>query len=272
MDKQFFTLYNGLKIPAIGFGTWQIKNDIVKDACLTALKEGYRHIDTAKAYGNEKGVGESLKECGLTREDVFITSKIPAEIKDYEDAKRCIRESLELLDTKYIDLMLIHAPRPWEEMANRNGHRYFKENIEVYRALEEAFEEGLLKSIGVSNFDIDDLNNIIKNNKIKPMVNQICIFAGCTPTDLIDYCKNNNILVEAYSPLATGRLFDKPLIIDMAKKYNVSIAKLAIRYCYQLDTLPLPKSITPSRIKENLDIFDFEISEEDMKILKNISF
>ena len=272
MKKEFFDIYNDVKIPAIGFGTWQIDNSVAKDACLVALKEGYRHIDTAKAYGNEQAVGASIKESGLKREDIFITSKIPAEIKNYEDAKRCIKESLELLDTPYIDLMLIHAPKPWSEMGNRDGYRYFKENCEVYKALEEAYEEGLLKTIGVSNFEIVDIENIIKHNKIKPMVNQICIFAGATPIELIKYCQDNEILVEAYSPLATGKLFDKPLIIEMAKKYNVSVAKLAIRYCYQLGTLPLPKSVTPSRIKENLDIFDFVITDEDMIILKNTRF
>ena len=271
ISKQYFTLYNGVKIPCIGFGTWQISNDIVTEACLVAFKEGYIHIDSAKAYGNEEGVGKSIKLCGLKREDIFITTKVPAEIKTYEDAKRCIEESLKLLDTPYIDLILIHAPRPWDNMRYDYPYRYYEENVNVYRALEEAYEQGKVRSIGVSNFSIEDIENILKHNKIKPMVNQICVYAGDTPLDLIEYCKKQDILVEAYSPLGTGRVFKSDLLKQLADKYNVSIAELALRYTYQLGTLPLPKSVTPNRIKDNLYFDHFTISDEDMEMLKKYS-
>lgn len=268
ISKEYYILSNGVKIPKIGFGTWQIGNDIASKTCLIALNNGYIHIDTAKAYGNEDGVGKAIKQCGLNRKDIFITSKIPAEIKNYEDAKRVIEESLKLLDVEYIDLMLIHAPRPWDEMRWDFEYRYYKENVEVYRALEEAYLEGKLKSIGVSNFSIDDLKNIFSNCKIKPMVNQICVFAGDTPIDLINFCKEEGILVEAYSPLGTGRLFKSEFVKQMAEKYNVSVAQLGIRYAYQLGTLPLPKSVTESHIKNNIEIDNFEIDKEDMDSLK----
>ena len=267
--QEYFELYNGVRIPKIGFGTWQIKNEVACEACLCALRVGYRHIDTAKAYGNEEGVGQSIKESGIKREDIFITSKIPAEVKTYEEAKKCIEESLNLLDTPYIDLMLIHAPRPWDEMRWDFPYRYYDENVNVYRALEEAYEAGLIRSIGVSNFNEEDLKNIQKHCKILPMVNQICIFAGDTPMNLINFCKENNILVEAYSPLGTGKIFKSDLIKNMAEKYNVPMSKLAIRYCYQLGTLALPKSVNPLRIKANTEIDDLVISDEDMKVLKS---
>lgn len=267
--NEFYTLSNGIQIPNIGFGTWQIDNDIASRCVLDALDSGYIHIDTAIAYGNEVGVGEAVKASNIKREDIFITSKIPAEIKTYEDAKRCIDESLKRLDVSYIDLMLIHAPRPWSLMGPNPTYRYFKENIEVYKALEEAYLEGKLKSIGVSNFDKDDIENIFSNCKIKPHVNQICVFIGNTPFDLIRYCKEQNILVEAYSPLGTGKLLKNEKAKIIADKYNVSIAQLGIRYCLQIGTLPLPKSVSKSHIEENKNV-DFIISGEDMDILKKI--
>lgn len=266
--KQYFKLHNGNMIPKLGFGTWQIKNEDACNACLLAIKAGYRHIDTAKAYGNEEGVGLALKQCGLSRKEVYITSKIPAEVKNYEDAKKCIDESLEKLDTPYIDLMLIHAPRPWDEMRADFPNRYYEENVQVYKALVEAYEAGKILAIGVSNFSKDDIENILKHFSIKPMVNQICIYAGDTPLDLIEYCQKEDIIVEAYSPLGTGRIFKSELVKKIADKYNVSVSRLAIRYCFQLNTLPLPKSVTEEHIIDNTKIDDFNISEEDMNILK----
>ena len=268
IHKEYFVLSNGIKIPKLGFGTWQIPNENACECCLYALRSGYRHIDTAKAYGNEEGVGEAIKASKLNREDIFITSKIPAEVKTYEGAKRCIKESLDLLGVDYIDLMLIHAPRPWDEMRWDFEYRYYKENIEVYRALEEVYEQGKIKSLGVSNFSIDDLKNIFDNSKIKPMVNQICVFIGETPIELIEFCQKEDILVEAYSPLGTGRLFKNEFVKQYADKYGVSIAQLAIRYTYQLGTLPLPKSVNPDHILNNMDINGFTISDEDMEALK----
>lgn len=268
--NEYFVLSNGVKIPKIGFGTWQIPNDIAARCVKDALMCGYRHIDSAIAYGNEVGVGTGIKESNLKREDIFITSKIPAEIKSYEEAKKCINESLNRLDVDYIDLMLIHAPRPWANMRSDYEYKYYKENVEVYKALEEAYEAGKLKSIGISNFDKNDIDNILNNCKIKPHVNQICIYASHTPFDLIEYCHSLNILVEAYSPIGTGRLFKNEAVKLIADKYSVSIAQLGIRYCLQLNTLPLPKSVSKSHIEENKDI-DFIISEEDMEALKQMN-
>lgn len=269
VTKEYFVLANGVKIPKLGYGTWQIPNEIASECSLNALRSGYVHIDTAKAYGNEEGVGKGIKQSGLKRKEVFITSKIPAEVKTYEGAKKCIEESLKLLGVDYIDLMLIHAPRPWNEMNHDFPYRYYKENIEVYKALEEAYEEKKLRSIGVSNFEIDDLKNIFDHSKIKPMVNQICVYIGNTPMELIDFCQKENILVEAYSPLGTGRLFKNEKAKEIASKYNVTVAQLGIRYCLELNTLPLPKSVSVSRIEENKEV-DFLISKEDMETLKSL--
>lgn len=268
IKDEFFILNNNVKIPKIGFGTWQIPCDKATSAVISALNNGYRHIDNAIAYGNGKEVGEGIKKSLLARDEVFITSKIPAEIKNYKDAKKCIDEALQDLDVDYIDLMLIHAPRPWAQMHD-SSIKLYQENIEVYRALEEAYKEGKLKAIGVSNFAIDDLENILNNCEIVPQVNQICIHIGNTPSNLIHYCEEHNILVEAYSPIATGRLLNNERIKSIADKYGVSIPQLCIKYCLEINTLPLPKSDNESHIKDNIKI-DFEIKKEDIDFLSNL--
>lgn len=214
--EEKYKLNNGVKVPKIGLGTWLISNDGVKKVVLDAISLGYRHIDTAFAYGNEKGIGEAIKECGVPREELFITTKLEAEAKSYEGAKKGIDAALKNLGLEYIDMILIHSPQPWKEF--RCEKRYFKENIEVWKALEEAYEKGKVKAIGVSNFLMDDLENIINNCKIKPMVNQILTHISNTDLGLIEYCKNNNILVEAYSPIAHGEASKNDNIIAMAKK------------------------------------------------------
>ena len=165
--------------------------------------------------------------------------------------------------------MLIHSPRPWEGLWDSNYPRLYKENLEVYKALQEAYEDNKIKSIGLSNFFVDDVKNIIENVKIKPVVNQICVYIGNTPKELIDYCNNNDILIEAYSPIATGRLLNNQELINMANKYNVSVAQLCIRYCQQIGTLPLPKSKTKQHIKSNFEI-NFDIEKEDLEHLKSM--
>ena len=199
---KFQTLSNGIKIPVLGLGTWFIDDDKVDNAVISAVKIGYRHIDTAQAYGNEKGVGAGIKNCGISREDLFVTSKVAAEAKTYDAAAKSIDESLEKMGLQYIDLMLIHSPQPWAEW--RDDKRYFEENIQVWKALEDAYMAGKIKAIGVSNFLIDDLENLLSHCEIKPMVNQLLIHIGNTPAELIAYCKEQNIVVEAYSPIAHG--------------------------------------------------------------------
>ena len=256
-----FVLNNGVKAPALAYGTWLIKNENAANCVKMALDAGYRHIDTAQAYGNEEGVGEGIRLSGLKREEIFITSKVKAEIKSYKKAKQSIEDSLKRLGVDYIDLMLIHCPQPWALF--RSPFRYFKQNREVWRALEEAYKEGKLKAIGVSNFLIDDLENIINNCEIKPMANQILLHIGETPVDVIKFCQENDIVVEAYSPIAHGRALKNDAIAEMAKKYNVSIPQLCIKYTLQLDTISIPKASSKEHIEDNMKL-DFEISEEDM--------
>lgn len=269
MLKENFTLNNGLSIPKLGFGTWQIPNDIATKATSEALSVGYRHIDTAVAYANEVGVGIALKESGIPRSEIFVTTKVPAEVKNYDEAKTVIEKSFESLDLEYIDLMIIHAPKPWDEMFTESKARYFEENLQVWRALEEAYTAGKLKAIGVSNFEVDDLQNILDNSPIKPQVNQIRVHIGHVPTDVIEFCADNNILVEAYSPNATGHLVGNEVIEAIAKKYGVTVPQLGNRFDVQLGLLPLPKTTHKEYMIENSNL-DFVISDEDMATLKAV--
>ena len=267
MLNETYTLSNGVKIPKLGLGTWFIDDDKAEDAVKEAVKLGYRLIDTAQAYGNECGVGEGVRNCGLPRNEIFVTSKVAAEAKSYESAAASIDETLSKMGLDYIDMMIIHSPQPWAEF--RIEKRYFKENKEVWRALEDAYTAGKIKAIGVSNFLQDDLENILADCKIKPMVNQILLHISNTNTELIDFFNKNGILVEAYSPIAHGEALKNDAITAMAKKYGVSTAQLCIRYVIQLGTVALPKTGNPVHMKDNANV-DFEISDEDMKALKEM--
>ncbi|MFV0559823.1 MAG: aldo/keto reductase [Enterococcus sp.] len=265
--EETYTLNNGNKIPKLGLGTWFIEDKDADVAVKEAIKLGYRLIDTAQAYGNEAGVGKGIRESGLAREEIFVTSKVAAEAKSYESAMASIDESLEKMGLDYLDLMIIHSPQPWVEF--REDNRYFKENIDVWHALEDAYAAGKVKAIGLSNFLEDDLQNILDNSKVKPMVNQILVHISNTPLKLIDFCKQNDILVEAYSPIAHGEALKNPAIQQMAEKYHVSVPQLCIRYDVQLDTVVLPKTANPEHMETNAAI-DFVISDEDMEQLKHI--
>ena len=267
MLNETYTLSNGVKIPKLCLGTWFIDDDKAEDAVKEAVKLGYRLIDTAQAYGNECGVGEGVRNCGLPRNEIFVTSKVAAEAKSYESAAASIDETLSKMGLDYIDMMIIHSPQPWAEF--RIEKRYFKENKEVWRALEDAYTAGKIKAIGVSNFLQDDLENILADCKIKPMVNQILLHISNTNTELVDFCNKNGILVEAYSPIAHGEALKNDAITAMAKKYGVSTAQLCIRYVIQLGTVALPKTGNPVHMKDNANV-DFEISDEDMKALKEM--
>lgn len=267
MINEFFELSNGLKIPKVGLGTWLIDNDKVEEVVECALEAGYRHIDTAQAYGNEEGVGKAIRKSNIARQDLFITSKIAAEAKTYQEAYDSINETLNKMGLDYLDLMIIHSPQPWQEF--RDDNRYFKENKEVWKALETAYQEGKVKAIGVSNFLKDDLENILTSCQIKPMVNQILTHISNTKTELIKFCKENDILVEAYSLIAHGAILKNENIIAMANKYNVSVARLCIRYIIQLGLVALPKASSKEHLIDNLKV-DFEISEEDVEVLKAI--
>lgn len=265
MFNKSMKLNNGVVIPQLALGTWLIDDDKVTDAVKSALQMGYRHIDTAQAYGNERGVGEGVRQSGIPRDEIFITSKVAAEHKSYESAAKSIDDTLALMKMDYLDMMIIHSPQPWKEV-NQSENRYKKENQEVWRALEDALEAGKLRAIGVSNFLEEDVQNILKTARIKPQVNQILAHISNTPLDLIQYCQNEGIVVEAYSPVAHGEALKNPKIVAMAKKYGVSVAQLCIRYCIQLDMIVLPKTANPDHMRENADL-DFEISQEDMKEL-----
>ncbi|GIL24343.1 MAG: 2,5-diketo-D-gluconic acid reductase [Bacteroidota bacterium] len=265
--EEKYTLPNGVKIPKLGLGTWFINDDDVVQAVKDAARIGYRHIDTAQAYGNESGVGKGVKASGINREEMFVTTKLAAEVKSYKEAVASIDASLKKLGLDYIDLMLIHRPKPWAKFLE--SEPYFEGNREAWRALEEAYKAGKLRAIGVSNFEIPDLNNILKNSSVKPMVNQILAHISNTPKNLIQYNKDNNILVEAYSPFGHGELFKNKEVQAMAEKYSVSVSQLAIRYCLQLGLLPLPKTANPQHMKTNAAV-DFTIQDADMGLLENV--
>lgn len=264
--NETYTLSNGVEIPKLALGTWMIGDDRVGKAVREAVEIGYRHIDTAQAYGNEKGVGAGICSCGIPRSDLFVTTKLAAEHKTDEDAKAAIGRSLQNLDLDYIDLMIIHSPWPWAEFGGED--RYFEGNLAAWKALEEAYEAGKLRAIGVSNFQKADLDNLLENASIKPMVNQILAHISNTPFELIDYTQSKGILVEAYSPVGHGEILKNAEIGAVARKYGVSVPQLAIRYVLQLGLLPLPKTANPDHMRSNADV-DFEISDADMATLKN---
>lgn len=265
---KFIKLNNGIEIPSIGLGTWLIDNDKVARVVCDAVKIGYRHIDTAQAYENEEGVGIGIKECGVPREELFITTKVRAEYKDYESAKKSVLDSLKKMGLDYLDLVIIHAPQPWMEFRETDNN-YFKENIEVWRALEDLYTEGKVKAIGVSNFHNYDLENILNNCRIKPMINQVLSHVGQTPFDIIDYCGKNDIVVEAYSPIAHGEAGRIIEVMKIAEKYNKSFAQICLKYQLQLGCVVLPKASSFEHLKDNFDL-DFEISDEDMNVLNKV--
>ncbi len=265
--EEKYTLPNGVKIPKLGLGTWFINDDEVVQAVKGAAGIGYRLIDTAQAYGNESGVGKGVKVSGISREEMFVTTKLAAEVKSHKEAVASIDASLKKLGLGYIDLMLIHSPKPWTKFLE--SEPYFEGNREAWRALEEAYKAGKLRAIGVSNFEIPDLNNILKNCSVKPMVNQLLAHISNTPKELIQFNQTNKILVEAYSPFGHGELFKNKEVQAMAEKYSVSVSQLAIRYCLQLGLLPLPKTANPQHMKINA-VVDFVIGDADMALLENV--
>ncbi len=267
MFHNILTLNNGIKIPQLGLGTWFIHDDIVADAIKEAVNVGYRHFDTAQAYGNERGVGEGIRTCGVPREELFVVSKVAAEHKTYEEAKAGIDETLKKMGLDYLDMMIIHSPQPWIEV-NQSENRYKEGNRQAWRALEEAYNEGKLKAIGVSNFQIGDLESLMETAKVKPMVNQVLCHISNTPLELIEFCKKSNIAVEAYSPIAHGEILKQPEIKAIADKYKVSVSQLCIRYTLQLGAISLPKTANPEHMKTNAEV-DFTINAEDMEALKH---
>lgn len=261
-----YKLSNGVEIPIIGFGTWQAENgEIAYNSVISAIKAGYRHIDTAEGYGNEESVGRAVKDSGIPREQLFITSKLWNDLHGYDNTMTAFEGTLKALDTDYLDLFLIHWPNPlkfrdcWQET-----------NAGSWRAFEELYRAGKIRAIGVSNFCERHIEELMKTAEIAPMVNQIRLCPGCTQRELTEYCRERNILLEAYSPLGTGKIFEVPEMQKLSKKYNRSIAQICIRWSLQNGWLPLPKSVTEQRIAENAEVFDFELSDQDMQLINSL--
>ncbi len=263
-----YTLSNGVQIPKVGFGTWQIPDGTeVYNSVSHALKVGYTHVDTAQIYRNEEGVGRAIADSELAREKIFLTTKIWNDKHDYELAKASIDESLEKLSVEYVDLLLIHWPNP---IALREKDAWKAGNAGAWKAMEEAYKLGKVRAIGVSNFMIHHLEALFETAEIKPHVNQVLLAPGCPQEELVSFCRQHGILLEAYSPLGTGSIFDNPLVQELAQKYGKSIAQIALRWSLQKGFLPLPKSVTPKNIEDNLQIFDFELSTEDIARLDKV--
>ena len=263
-----YTLANDVQIPCIGFGTWQTPDgETAINSVKAALKAGYRHIDTAACYGNEASVGQAIKESGVPREEIFVTSKVWNTERGYEKTLAAFETTMAKLDLDYVDLYLIHWP------AAANQFENWKEiNAQTWRALEELYIKGKVKAIGVSNFLPHHLEALLEGVKVVPMVNQIEYHPGFMQAESVAFCKAHNILVEAWSPLGTGNVLNNETLIMMAQKYSKTVAQICIRWVLQHELLPLPKSITQSRIIENTEVFDFEIKEEDMAIIDAIPF
>lgn len=262
-------LNNGVKMPMLDFGTWFIDDDKAEAAVKAAVEIGYRHIDTAQAYFNEAGVGAGVRNCGVSRDSLFVVSKVAAEHKTYEAASRSIDETLEKMGLDYLDMMIIHSPQPWDEW--RGEKRYFEENKAVWKALEDAYRAGKLRAIGISNFLIDDLESLLPSCDIKPMVNQVLAHIGNTPIELIRFCQKQSIAMDAYSPIAHGEALKNSSIVSMAKKYGVSVPQLCVKYILQLGLAALPKASTLEHMRDNASL-DFEISAEDLHALEMLDF
>lgn len=261
-----FILQNGVKIPCIGFGTWKAQNgEIAVNAVKQALHAGYRHIDTAALYDNEESVGVGIKESGLPRDEIFVTSKLQNAAHGYQATINAFEESMKKLDLDYLDLYLIHWPNPIMFRSN-----WQEANAGTWKAFEELYEAGRIRSIGVSNFHRRHLEELMKTAKVAPMVNQIRLCPGDTQDDLVSYLREQNILPEAYSPLGSGAIFEIPEMIALSEKYGKSIAQICIRWSLQMGFLPLPKSVTEVRIEENTKVFDFELSAEDVSIIAQL--
>lgn len=266
IKDEVYVLSNGVKIPKLGFGTWQISNEDAYQATLDAIKAGYRHIDTAQGYRNEEAIGHALKDAKIDREDIFVTSKLPSHIKGYKQTLASFKKTMKDLQLEVLDLYLIHAPWPWDEI----GKDCTEGNIESWKAMIDLHKEGKIRSIGVSNFSITDIQALIEATGFVPHVNQIKFYIGDTQDELVNFCKKNNILVEAYSPLATGRILENEVLKTIAFDKKVSVAQLCIRYCLDKGTLALPKTTKYERMVENADL-NFTLSPTELKKLDELS-
>ena len=254
----YVLLNNGIKMPIVGFGVYQIPKELTKDSVIDAIKVGYRHIDTAQGYKNEKEVGEAIKECGISRDKLFITTKIWVDNFGYSKTKDSFEESLKRLQTTYLDLVLIHHP--------------FSDYYGTYKALEEYYEQGKIKAIGVSNFYPDRLADLIAFNKIKPQVNQIEINPFYQRKSEISFMEQNNVQVEAWAPFAEGKnkIFSNPILVSIGNKYHKSPAQVILRWLIEQNIVVVSKTTHLERMKENFNIFDFKLDSNDMELIKSL--
>lgn len=261
-----FKLSNGVEIPCIGFGTWQIPDGKeTADAVCAAVDAGYRHIDTAFAYDNEKGVGQAIRDCGVGREKLFITTKLWNSDRGYDSTLKAFETSMNNLGLDYLDLYLIHWP------ANSQQFKNWQEiNTETWRAFEKLYQEKRIRAIGVSNFLPNHLDALLAKAEIVPMVDQIEHHPGYVQAETIEYCRERNILVEAWSPLGRGKVLTAPEMMEIARQHGKTAAQICIRWSLQAGILPLPKSVTPQRIRENAEVFDFELSESDLQTIDGL--
>lgn len=266
MGLKKIKLLSGEFIPEIGYGTYLEKGGDCYNGVLEALKVGYRHIDTAAFYGNEEEVGKAIRDSNVPREEIFVTTKVWNTNRGYEKAKKSLEESLEKLGLDYVDLLLIHWPANEKQFPGKSDEI----NLDTWKAFIELYKEGKAKSIGVSNFYLHHLKNLINNSEITPMVDQVELHPGYMHEDLLEFLKRHQIICEAWSPLGRGNLLTNEIVIDLAKKYNKTPAQILIKFILQIGAIPLVKSKNKLRIKENLDINDFEMSREDLDILKRI--
>lgn len=263
-----YTLNNGVEIPCIGFGTWTITD---RDTCISAVQDalnaGYRHIDTAQAYQNEAFVGEAIANSGVKRDEIFITSKLSNKVRGYDETIQAVEQTLKDLQTDYLDLFLIHWPNPiafrdnWKEM-----------NAESYRAMEDLNKQGKIRAIGISNFRKHHIEALMKTATVKPVINQIELHPGLLQEERVNYAHDHDMLIESYSPLGQSRLIEKSEFDVLCKKYNKATAQIILRWQIQKGHLPLPRSTNTQRIAMNLDIFDFELSDEDMSYIDGLTF
>lgn len=264
---QHKVLKNGVKIPSIGFGTFRTPSGLeTEDSVYHAIQAGFRHIDCASAYGNEESVGAGIKKSGIDRQDLFITSKLWNDDKGYEQTKRAVENTLKDLQTDYLDLYLIHWP-----IAKASKNNWVQDNNESWKAMEELYRQGKIKAIGVSNFLPHHLKPLMESAQIQPMVNQIEIHPGMLQKETVEFCQKHDIVIEGWAPFSNGQIFKHPLLQEMVQKYDRSVAQIVLNWIMDKDIIPLPKSVTPQRIQENLQVFDFVLSEEDKQAMDKIS-
>lgn len=254
-----YTLSNGVEIPVMGLGVYKnVDETELETAVTSALEYGYRHIDTAKVYRNEKGVGRAIKDSGVPREEIFVTTKVWNTDQGYDKTLKAFDESLEDLDMDYIDLYLIHWPMPGTY-------------VDTWEALEKLYKDGKVRAIGVSNFNPHHLQDLFNECEIKPMLNQVEYHPHLAQPELKTFCREHDILLEAWSPLKRGRMFDEPVLVELAEKYGKTPAQIILRWDVETGVSTIPKSVSADRVRENGDVFDFELTAEEVKRISSLN-